>query len=173
MSPSLISIVSPGRPTTRLTTRSCPSRRPMKGDDFPALWPPKLKGRAVDQNPIAREHSGRRRRSEFCRTIGADRQRRIVAILGIAGKRELAVRTRRINVAAQQGCCHRPSLHPAENREPLDKPCAKNDQSRQKQDHPFHQAANTTANQGLDHGSLAGRQQADSPDCTNLHARFH
>ena len=138
------------------------SARSMKRYDFPAPWPPKLKGGTVDQDPIAREDSWRRRRSEFSPTIWADRPWRVVTTLGVAGKRELAVGTPRIDVAAQQGGCHRPPLHHTENREPLDKPRAKNDRSRQKQDNPFDQAANTAANQGLDHGRLSGRQRADS-----------
>ncbi len=138
----------------------------MEGDDFPTPWPPHLKGRAIDQDPIARQHEGWRWGSEFFRTIWADRQRRVVPCLGIAGECEVALRTRRIDVRAQQGGCHRLSLHLAENREPRDKPCVKNKASRENQDSPLHQAANTTANHGLDHDSLAGRQQAGFSYCS-------
>jgi hypothetical protein len=74
-------------------------------------------------------------------------------------------------VVPKQGHCHRPALHPTENWEPVDKPGATNNQSRQQQDRPFHQAANTTAKQGLEHGSLAGRQQAASLDYSNVRER--
>lgn len=80
-----------------------PPARPTKGDDFPTLRPLQQKGRAVDQDPIAGEHSTWRRRSEFSRTIRADRApctRPVLAILDIAGKREPALGTCGIDVAA-------------------------------------------------------------------------
>ena len=44
----------------------------MKGDDLPTPWPPHLKGRAVDQDPIAGQHPGSRRQCEFGGTIRAN-----------------------------------------------------------------------------------------------------
>ena len=127
----------------------------VKGDDLPAAWPPHLKGRAVDQDAIARRRPGWRRSGEPGPAVWTDRQRSVARIQGVAGKCESALRTRGINVIAKQSYGHGPALHPAENREPLDKPRAKSSHSyERKQDDPFYQVPNTATKQGLGHGSL-------------------
>ena len=111
----------------------------IKGDDFPTGWPSQLKRGAVDRTRSPASTRAVGGRANLARQFGQTASGTSPLSCGIAGKREPALRACQVDMAAQQGRCHRPTLHYAENGEALDKPRVKHDQSREKQDRALHE----------------------------------